>query len=1031
MALSREWSDRLVLYRKELERQLFRPIAELQFEGFTTRERLRCDEAREQPRWPMQPGDVYGEKFGYAWFFSRLILPPEAEGRMLALRFDLGGEGLVYVDGVPFGTNRADRILHEHHHFCDLVLTDEARPGQSYEIAFEAYAGDGPRTVLAGPVVDEEEFPTRELYAYTRPQIGHSWCGVWNEEAYQLCIDLETLVGARDALPEGSMRVMEIDEALRRCIAALRLEDGPAAMQASLREARALLAPQLQCHNGSTAPQMYAFGHSHLDLAWLWTKEETARKCGRTFSTQLRLMDRYPDYVFLQSQPYLYEQTKQNYPELYARIKEKVQAGQFVPEGGMWVEADSNMPSGESLIRQFLYGKKFFRQEFGVENEFLWLPDVFGYSAAMPQIMQGCGIRYFSTQKLGWAYNDSEPFPYNCFYWQGIDGSRVLTFLEANYGAYTDAATVIRRYENRYSKDGCRRFLYPYGYGDGGAGPTRDHIENLRRLQDLEGVPRCEMTSPNAFFHDVERDGGPADRYVGELYFAAHRGVYTSQAAIKQGNRKCELALRETDIWTALLGAKPDPAQEELYKKLLFNQFHDVLPGSGIAEVYAEARADYAEILQKTGERLHALLDRPGDADAITVFNALSWPRQALVALPAGWNGAEGPEGLLPAQRDADGCRVLVTLPAFGAAVLRRAENAADGCALPPAQPPVLENDLLRVELAADGSLARVYDKQLDREWLSASGNRLRMYRDIPRHFDAWDIDSEYIDELVELTEPAVFTKVCRGPLFTEAAFTRAIGSSRFEQTIRLEPGSRQITFETKVHWQETHKLLKVEFPFALHAEDMLNEIQYGYIRRPTHGSRRYDKDRYEVCNHRWSAIVEEDAGAAVLNDSKYGISGRDATLALSLLRAPKAPDFHADVGDHAFTYAVCFWSGPFAQSPVVPAGYELNCPPTVAAGAHPLPGQLTVEGDGVVIDMVKPAEDGDGIILRAYQSMNRSARARFRLAREAASVEAVNFIEEPLDPPCPLPWLGDGWQADFTPFQVRTFRVRGEGITF
>ena len=319
------------------------------------------------------------------------------------------------------------------------ILTEQAVPGEIYEIAYEAYAGDGKREVRTGPIVDEQEFLTRPNFSYTLPQVGHTVYGIWNEDAYQLYLDMDVLMGLRNALPPDSMRVMEINNALKKCVNALRMEEGREAMQESFLVAREILAPLLNCKNGSTAPTMYAFGHSHLDLAWLWTNEETVRKCGRSFSTQLHLMDLYPEYTFLQSQPYLYEQTKINYPELYSRIREKVRTGQFLPEGGMWVEADTNMPCGESLIRQFLYGKRFFREEFGVESELLWLPDVFGYSAVMPQIMKGCGIRYFATQKLAWSYNDCEPFPYSYFSWQGLDGSRVTAFLDRDYGAYTNS----------------------------------------------------------------------------------------------------------------------------------------------------------------------------------------------------------------------------------------------------------------------------------------------------------------------------------------------------------------------------------------------------------------------------------------------------------------------------------------------------------------------------------------------------------------------------------------------------------------
>lgn len=768
-------------------------------------------------------------------------------------------------------------------------------------------------------------------------------------------------------------------------------------------------------------PRIYAFGHSHLDLAWLWTREETVRKCGRTFSTQLHLMDMYPDYVFLQSQPYLYQQTKENYPELYEKIRQKVKAGQFIPEGGMWVEADTNMPCGESLIRQFLYGKKFFREEFGVESELQWLPDVFGYSGAMPQILRGCGIRYFATQKLSWVYNDCDAFPYNYFRWQGIDGSEVLSVLDRDYGAQTDAKTVIHRFRERASKTNYDRILYPYGYGDGGAGPTRDHLENLHRLKDLEGVPKCELTTPNALFRDMENGPYAPDHYVGELYFATHRGVYTSQADVKKGNRKSEFALREADVWSALTGHHDPVLQETLYKKLLFNQFHDVLPGSGIAEIYQHSRQDYQEILEGTSEYLKGLLGRPQE-DAITVFNSLSWERSALIPLPQGWTGARTEDGPLTVQALSEKPWVRVTLAPFASRVLYRADAQPEAPRITNGLP-VLENEYLRVEFAADGSLAQVRDKQTQRQWLARPGNQLRMFRDIPRHFDAWDLDSTHLENPMELTEPAVFDETQSGPLFDSVHYRRKLNNSLLSQTVILEKGSRRITFRTEIDWNESHKLLKVAFPFALHAEEMYNEIQYGFIKRPTHANRQYDKDRFEVCNHKWSAVAEDNRGAALLNDCKYGISGQGASLSLSLLRSPKAPDFRADQGHHSFQYGVYFWDGPLSLSGVVRQGYEMNLEPLCVSGAYPMDSLLSCSGDGIVIDTVKPAENGDGLVIRAYQSMNMTLQGRFRLALPFTAVTETDMLENPIrDVPA-----GDGsWTADFGPFEVKTFHITG-----
>ncbi len=360
---------------------------------------------------------------------------------------------------------------------------------------------------------------------------------MWQEDVYQLWVDVETLYQIRENVDRDSLRVAEIDRALRDFTVIVDYERPRAEMLETVRACRRRLAPLLACVNGSTAPTMFAFGHAHLDVAWLWPLAEMERKIARTMATQLALMAEYPEYKFLQSQPHLYRVVKTRYPELYARIRTAVEAGQLIPEGGTWVEPDTNIPGGESLIRQFIYGRRFFQEEFGVACKLLWLPDVFGYSGALPQIMRGCGIRYFSTQKIFWSYNGGDPFPYNTFTWEGIDGSEVFVHLHNDYSSRTGPAAVIQRWNERVQKDGFSTRLFPFGWGDGGGGPTRDHLEFLRREGDLEGVPRVIIASPLAYFEDHEAKGWPDERYVGELYFQAHRGTYTSQARTKRGNR--------------------------------------------------------------------------------------------------------------------------------------------------------------------------------------------------------------------------------------------------------------------------------------------------------------------------------------------------------------------------------------------------------------------------------------------------------------------------------------------------------------
>lgn len=1010
MSLTNEWKDRYKLFCAEIQRCMFKPMQEMSFEGFCTTEHLKYEDAKAQAKVRMPAGTVYGEKFGYAWFFTKICLPKECAGCKIVIKLELGGEGLVYVNGVPFGTNRCNRIKHEHHHYVDLVLTDRAVPLEEYEIAFEAYAGDGERVVFTGPIASEEEYQKR--YPYKLPVVGVSHFGIWRENIYQLFLDMEMAMDIRNAINEKSMRVMEIDNAIKKCLNVLAaIEDGEEALHKAVNDARLCLAPVLACKNGSTAPKMYAFGHSHLDIAWLWTLEETKRKCARSFSSQLHLMDMYPQYKFLQSQPYLYEQTKKYYPQVYEKIKQKVREGQFIPEGGMYVESDCNIPNGESLIRQFLYGKKFFKQELGKDSEFLWLPDVFGYSAAMPQILKGCNIKYFSTQKLVWAYNNSEQFPYNYFNWHGIDGSAITTILESSYGSYTDAGTIIKRYESRLSQDNCDSILFAYGYGDGGAGPTRDHIENLLRLENLEGVPKCIFTSPIDYFKDLENSAYAPDDYTGELYFAAHRGVYTSQADIKKGNRKCEIALREADVWNALLQKNANDKIENWYKLLLLNQFHDILPGSGIAEIYQQSRQDYAEIL--SGTEKFFINELGNEGDCLTIFNSLSWQRTALIKLPQGWQGAGDENGSLKEQ----GGYVSVTINPFSSKQIFKSDShggAVKNCGS------ILENNLIKAQFNDYGEIISISDKETGRQWLCSNANKLRLYRDIPRHFDAWDIDSMYCETEIELCEKAELLQGISGELYSEISFTRKISNSVISQKITLQHNSRELVFNTEIQWNEAHKLLKAEFPLAVQAQEMCNEIQFGYIKRPTHKTRQIDKDRFEVCNQKWTALTAESHTAALLNDCKYGISANGSALSLTLLRASKSPDFNADIGTHRFKYSLLLSNTNLAQSRVVQHGYELNCQPLAIKGGCKVKQMLDVT-ENIIIDTVKQAEDGSGIILRAYQPMNASQKAEIKLGFDVKAAYKTDMLENI----CEEVNITNGCiKTEFTAFQVQTFKL-------
>jgi alpha-mannosidase len=666
-----------------------------------------------------------------------------------------------------------------------------------------------------------------------------------------------------------------------------------------------------------------------------------------------------------------------------------------------------------------------------VECEMLWLPDVFGYSGALPQIMRGCGVKYFSTQKIFWAYHGGDPFPYNTFVWEGIDGSEVYVHLHNDYNAQLDPNHVIQRWDERVQKDGFSTRLYPFGYGDGGGGPTRNHLEFARRLKNLEGVPKVSMTTPKAYFADQEARGWPEVRYVGELYFQAHRGVYTSQAKTKKGNRLSEFALRRAELWAvaarALTGFEFTSATlEGAWKGVLLNQFHDILPGSSIQRVYEEAEQLYAEVIAEadsvTSEAVAALSQ---GEEGLTVFNDLSWERTGLVPLPEGLEGAALAGGeALPVQSIDGVAYAEVTVPSCGWIGLTSATPAAVDNTLQ-AGPRLLENAILRVEFNDLGEITSLVDKTMDLGELAAGPcNSFQMFKDVPSRFDAWDIDSMYGQTPVALDAPAEIEVVSTGPLVATLRITRKLNNSLVTQEVSLRRDSRRIDFHTTVDWHERHKLLKVAFPIAVHSDEAMHEIQFGHTWRPNHQSRPFDADRFEVPNQKWTALMQENRGAAVLNDSKYGVSVLKNAIKLTLLKSALAPDMVADQGRQEFVYALYAWKGGFLESGLVREGYDLNAPLLTVPGDAGTRSLFSVDCPNVVIETVKPAEDGsEDIIVRLYEAMRVDVRCGLTTSLPVAAAHETDMLEESSG--MNLQVKDGRIDMVFRPFEIKTLRLK------
>lgn len=1031
-----EWRDRLSYTIDALKRDFYHALGNIDFDGYVTNKEYKFNEALSHPRKPMPEGTVWGKPFEHAWLFASIIMPDEAGGKRIVLNLDAGCESTIFVNGKVFGTRRSNWVDMPHHFIVDQTISYKAKPGESFEIVIEAYAGhhmtDGhPTNAFAtGPVFPEfKPINENELIA----NIGKNTFGIWNEDAYQLYLDIVMLKEIAQNLDDNNFRREKIEKALQKLLVDMDMEQPYDIRTKIYRQYRDFLAPYMNAQNGSSSPLVYAIGNSHLDVAWLWTLSQTRRKTARTFSQQIRHMKEYPEYKYLQSQAVLYDMCNSFYPELFHEIKEMINKGQWYADGAMWVEPDTNMSSGEALIRQFIYGKRYFKENFDVDSRLCWLPDTFGYTGALPQILKGCDIDYLTTQKIFWTYNEADRFPYHAFTWQGIDGSKVLCYLHLDYASKTNANELIHRWNSRVEKDGTGLFMLPFGYGDGGGGATRDDIENVRREANIEGAPRMIYAHPVKLFEDLKEYDVYNRKYVGELYFQCHRGTYTTQAKIKRGNRKSEIAMQTLETWSALsayLGKSNYPYTEieRLWKNVLLNQFHDILPGSSIREVNQEAEKLYCRTLHDAKKLQSKALSTFTSADGISIFNNLCFARCELVELDNSFiNGAiDSFNNDIYCETINGKVYALVNVPAMGNISLKPklVTKATKKVFINQnAETISLENEFINATFSDSGELIDLIYKLSGDRFINNVGNKFHIYRDIPRKFDAWDIDS--MTELCEvpLSENAKLSVEYDGMDVCILKLEKDILSSNISQRIILRSGESRLDFETIVDWHELHKLLKVSFASTVQCDEAINQVQFGYIKRPTHRSRPYDADRFEVCNHYYTALCDEGRGAAILNDCKYGVSMLDDTISLTLLRAGAHPEMRTDQGIHTFTYSYYVWEGNFASSDVVKESYRLNVPMSIVKGSLEPNNYLSVDKDNIIVESMKLAEDGSGdIIMRVYESKRAKTNVHIKLNIPFSNVYKCNMLEVIQDD---LLTKNNTISTTLNPFEILTIRVR------
>ncbi|MDJ0311960.1 glycoside hydrolase family 38 C-terminal domain-containing protein [Arthrobacter sp. H35-D1] len=939
---------------------------------------------------PFAVGQQWGPAWGTSWIHLTGTVPASTQGHKVELVVDLGfsqswpgfqAEGLVYR---PDGT--AIKALNPLNTW--LPVADKAEGGENIDLYVEA--ASNPFVFTDNPFVPTQLGEKSTAGDAPRYTMARADINIFNTEVWELVQDLEVLDQLQNELDLGNPRRWDILYALERALDAVDLSDIPGTAPA----ARAQLAEALAQPANASAHQITAIGHAHIDSAWLWPVRETVRKVARTTSNVVNLLEQDPELQFVMSSAQQYEWLKEQRPEVFARVNEAVDGGRFIPVGGMWVESDTNMVGSEAMARQFTYGQRFFRENFGRECQEVWLPDSFGYSAALPQIVKLAGAKWFLTQKISW--NTVNKFPHHTFNWEGIDGTRVFTHFPPadTYNSQLSGAELAHTVRNFRDKGAARNSLIPFGWGDGGGGPTREMLARAKRTKNLEGSPQVAIASPAEFFTAAEAEYPNAPVWKGELYLELHRGTYTSQALTKRGNRRSEHLLREAELWSATAAARclidyPYAELDRIWKLVLLNQFHDILPGSAIAWVHREAAESYARIAEELnkiiGEAVEALapLDPRSllepvserDFDTVLHFNASPYPRRGIAPLSA---GVPEPE------------TTLVTVERDGSDV-------------------VVRNGLITVRFGKDGVISSIVDIAANRELVpeGQGANLLQLHTDFPNMWDAWDIDEFYRNTVTDLRELDSMDVTMLGSQ-PEITIKRSFRKSHITQRVRISPDSKTITVYNDVDWHEQETLLKAAFPLDVHADHARFETQYGHIQRATHENTSWDNARFEVCAHRWVHVGEPGFGAAVINDSTYGhdvsrhpgTNGSSfTTVRLSLLRGPRFPDPETDQGRHEFSYGLVVGAD---VADAVAAGYALNLPwrgvpgDWTGAAIQPL---VSTSSAAAIIEAVKLADDRSGdVIVRLYEPLGARASVTLSASFPVAGVQENNLLEQPYD---------------------------------
>lgn len=989
------------------------------------------NEAAKGPWKEIQPGYAYGPAYTTFWFRLTGAIPESMRDHEIAVVAELGGERTVWRDNSPWcGID----WKHTDMGFLDgsIFPCPESKAGR-IEMIVQSYTRNPQHRVHIRELPREEKVEVVE----------NAEIVVVNRALKSLHYDLEFALNLLDTFEKEGPSYATLLRALNEVVNIYRA-DAPE----SITRCRKLLKETLGALNGELKHTLYPVGHAHLDTAWLWPIEITKKKMAHTTATQLNLIDHYPEYVFAHSQASQYEWLEKEYPVLFKRVKEAIQKGQWEPVGSMWVEADCNLTGAESLVRQFLYGKRYFREKLGYETQDMWLPDVFGYAAALPQILTKFNIKYFLTQKISW--NQFNKFPHHTFWWQGIDGTKIWTHFPPadTYCGSCEPKEVLYSVNNYKDHARADQSLYLFGFGDGGGGPTERHLELLRRGRQAPHYPEVANGKRAIdFFREAKAKSRDLQTWVGELYGEFHRGTYTSQAANKRGNRFSEFLLRDAEYLASFTEGFPKsyPAAklEEAWKLVLLNQFHDIIPGSSVREVYVESLQEYEKVfaigyrvVEDSLRDIASKLDTSSMNRPVALFKNSVTPDQGQIP----WTEETAPQALvcgdevLPVQVvEAFGERTLV-FPTPMAALESVAVGDLSDTATPPkprlkASGRRIENGEWSVRFDGHGNITSVESLEDGTEFIEQGklANLFQFFEDKPLFWSAWDIEVYSHETAVDLVKSESFEIVERGPVRVAAEIVKRFSNSTIRQRISLGP-TPGIRFDTEVDWHEEDKMLKVAFPVNVSASRATYEIQFGNLERPTHMNTIWDLAKFEVCAQKWVDLSEADQGVALLNDCKYGHDIQGNVIRQTLLKAPKAPDPEADMGRHRFTYVLLPHYGPYNYAGVVQAAYALNSPlrsvmlDPSAGMAGALPAFVHCDDRNIVIETVKKSEDDGDLIVRVYECHNARGVAELACLREAKAAYLCDLEENPLGEL----EIADGQvRFAYKPFEIITIRLR------